>query len=100
MQQDIISTLGYSKNSPYINNPYLDINTPEGYIDMSNTNMDLLGIDNTGQVQHMKAGRKKPYRFRGSRIREIPYQAGGRTPIYTQDPNDPRLKAYNDSLAL
>lgn len=26
------------------------------------------------------------------------YQQGGRTPIYTSNPNDPRLRAYNDSL--
>ena len=28
------------------------------------------------------------------------YQQGGRTPIYTNNPNDPRLRAYNDSLTL
>lgn len=28
------------------------------------------------------------------------FQAGGRTPITTTNPNDPRLKAYNDSLSL
>lgn len=28
------------------------------------------------------------------------YQQGGRTPIYTNNPNDPRLRAYNDSLSL
>lgn len=28
------------------------------------------------------------------------YQKGGRTPIYTDNPNDPRLKAYKDSLNL
>lgn len=27
-------------------------------------------------------------------------QKGGRAPIYTDNPNDPRLRAYNDSLAL
>lgn len=28
------------------------------------------------------------------------YQAGGRTPIYTENPNDPRIKNYQDSLNL
>src|SRR6187549_1286295 len=56
---DIQSILGYSRNSPYRGNPYLDINSPEGLIDMSNTDIDLIGIDNLGNKKKMKAGRKK-----------------------------------------
>lgn len=80
---DLISLLGYSKNSPYTGNPYLDIHTPEGLIDMSNTPMDLIGIDNKGNKKKMKAGRKNPYKFEGDMVREIPmgniYQMGGPT---------------------
>jgi len=75
---DLQSLLGYSKGSPYANNPYLDIHTPEGLIDMSNTPFDLFGIDNKGNKKKMKAGRKNPYKFEGDVVREIPMQVGGR----------------------
>lgn len=40
-----------------------------------------------------------PYKH-GDVQSEMPiYQKGGRTPIYTDNPNDPRLRAYNDSLS-
>jgi len=78
---DYKSILGYASGSPFNNAPYLDIQTPEGLITMENTPFDLMGIDNLGNVKHMKAGRKKPYKFAGSMVREIPkgnpYQRGG-----------------------
>lgn len=74
---DLQSILGYSQGSPFAGNPYLDIHTPEGYIDMSNTNIDLIGIDNKGNKKKMKAGRKNPYKFEGDIVREIPMQTGG-----------------------
>jgi len=74
---DLQSILGYSKGSPFAGNPYLDINTPEGLIDMSETDIDLWGIDNKGNKKRMKAGRKKPYKFQGNIVREIPMQGGG-----------------------
>lgn len=92
--------LGYSKGSPYANDPFLDIFSPQGLIDMSNTEIDLIGIDEKGNKKLMKAGRKNPYKFKGKVIREIPMQAGGRTPIQVTNPNDSRLRAYNDSLKL
>ena len=80
---DLQSLLGYAFNSPYRNAPYLDIQTPEGLIDMENTPIDLMGIDNLGNVKKMKAGRKNPYKFAGTTVREIPtgnpYQQGGLT---------------------
>lgn len=99
---DLKSLLGYSKGSPYAGNPYLDIHTPEGLIDMSNTPFDLIGIDNKGNKKKMKAGRKNPYQFEGDMVREIPIQQrGGTLPtIKVTNPNDPRLKAYSDSLKL
>ncbi len=39
-----------------------------------------------------------PYEQTGQ-LRKM-YQQGGRTPIIVNNPNDPHLKAYNDSLAL
>lgn len=75
---DLKSKFGYARNSPFRGNPYLDINTPEGLIDMSNTPIDLIGIDNLGNRKKMKAGRKNPYKFDGNVVREIPMQAGGK----------------------
>lgn len=78
---DLQSLMGYASNSPYRNNPYLDINTPEGLITMENTPVDLVGIDNLGNIKKMKAGSKKQYKFPGNQVREIPvgnpYQEGG-----------------------
>ena len=34
--------LGYSDGSPYSNEPFIDINTPSGIIDMSNTGRTIL----------------------------------------------------------
>jgi hypothetical protein len=94
-----VSELGYSKNSPYKNNPYLDIQTPTGDITMAETEFPLLGTDNFGNSQMMYPGGE--YKFPGTQVRETPlYQRGGRTPIYTTDKNDPRLKRYQDSLGL
>lgn len=80
---DLQSIMGYAFNSPFNDSPYLDIKTPEGLITMENTPIDLMGIDNLGNVKKMKAGRKKPYKFSGDVVREIPvgnpYQKGGLT---------------------
>lgn len=79
---DLQSLLGYSKGSPFSGNPYLDINS--NVIDMSNTPIDLWGIDKTtGKKVKMKAGSKNPYIFEGN-VREVPvkgnpYQKGGLT---------------------
>ncbi len=74
---DLKSVMGYGYNSPFSNSPYLDIKTPEGLITMENTPVDLLGVDNMGNVKKMKANRKKPYRFSGDVVREIPMKMGG-----------------------
>lgn len=74
------SIMGYAANSPYRNNPYLDIETPTGEITMENTPVDLLGVDNFGNAQVMKAGTKNPYRFEGDVVTEIPLEKGGLSP--------------------
>lgn len=80
---DYRSKLGYSKGSPYANDPFIDIFSPEGLIDMSNTPFDLMGIDNLGNKKKMKAGRKRPYKFEGQVVREIPMQRGGFTDLFS-----------------
>lgn len=97
---DLQSLLGYAHGSPFSSHPYLDIQTPEGLITMENTPIDLLGVDNMGNAKVMKAGRKNPYKFKGSKVREIPLQQGGKLPPVTVSAKNPRLKAYQDSLSL
>ena len=59
----------------------------------------LLGISNTGDTQMMYPG--EDYTFDGESVTEYPVmQKGGRVPIYVDNPNDPRLRAYQDSLYL
>jgi len=82
-----ISLMGYNKNSPFQNEPYLDIQTPSGSIDMSNVKkgFNLWGEDELGNIQKMIGGRKNPYQFKGQVVRETPvkgnpYKKGGMTP--------------------
>jgi hypothetical protein len=39
---DYVSQMGYRDDSPFKDRPYIDINTPNGTIDMSNTGVDLI----------------------------------------------------------
>lgn len=84
---DSKSVLGYSRNSPYMHDPFIDIFTPGGLIDMSNTDMDLMGVDEYGNKKKMKARSKNPYQFEGQQVREIPMgnpykQQGGVQDLY------------------
>ena len=91
------STKGYKKSSPDKNEPALRI--PSGRITMKDVPFPVLGIDNYGNSVIMQPGEE--YQFPGSEVIEMPVlQTGGRAPIYTSNPNDPRLRAYNDSLKL
>lgn len=74
---DLQSIMGYRRDSPFKNNPYLDISTEDGIIDMSHTDIDLLGVDNMGNKKIMKAGMTNPYKFEGDIVREYPMQKGG-----------------------
>ena len=87
---------------------------PSSNITMSGVPYPVYGEDNLGYGQMMYPG--MDYTFPGQYVTEYPmaayggdpslpnitghYQKGGRAPIYVEDPNDPRLKAYNDSLRL
>ncbi len=66
-----ISRMGYRDDSPYKNQPYININTPNGLIDMSATGIPLLAIDNKGVTKYLK-----PYsgmhKFPGNKVMEIP----------------------------
>lgn len=64
-----VSEQGYNYDSPYKNQPYLDIHSPTGNITMENTRIPLLGVDEFGNKQLMKPGQK--YKFQGQNIREI-----------------------------
>lgn len=72
---------------------------PGNNITMRGVPYPVLGVSNTGDKKFMLPGRD--YKFNGNSVTEYPmFQAGGKTPIYVSDPNDPRLKAYSDSLSL
>lgn len=73
------------------------INSPN--ITMQEVNYPVLGVSDTNDVQMMYPN--QDYKFKGSSVTEYPVmQPGGRVPIYVNNPNDPRLRAYNDSLNL
>lgn len=100
------SIKGYKRNSPDKDEPELLI--PSNKISMKNVPHKVLGIDNFGYSQIMEPN--FDYEFPGDYVIEKPIkrklQKGGdknkkpseRKPIITNDPKDPRLKAYNDSL--
>lgn len=75
-KKDKVSTMGYSVGSPYRGRPFIDINTPEGLIDMSNTDIPLMGMDETG-MQKMMMPHSGMHKFRGRKVREVPMQQGG-----------------------
>ena len=62
----LISKLGYSDGSPFKDEPYLDIHTPNGKIDMSNTGVSLLA---NGRILPPYSG---IHHFDTDIVREIP----------------------------
>ena len=75
------SELGYSNGSPFIDQPFLDIDSPQGLIDMSDTAIPLYAVDDTGYDKVLE-----PYsgmhQFPGTKIREHKFQNGG---SYTEE---------------
>lgn len=67
-----ISELGYSDGSPYRNSSQLNISTPSGLIDMSNTGIPLMAVDNTGmrKLLHPYSGQ---HQFNGTQVTETPW---------------------------
>ena len=61
-----ISTTGYKKNSPDVNNKYNVI--PSNTISMEDVEFDIVGTDNLGNTKVMKPG--KNYKFPGNYVVE------------------------------
>ncbi|MBT7349168.1 hypothetical protein HN803_00010 [candidate division WWE3 bacterium] len=73
---------------------------PSSDITMQGVNYPVLGVSDSGDRQMMYPGGN--YHFKGKSVTEYPImqQGGQYKPIITNDPNDPRLKAYQDSAAV
>jgi len=69
-------------------------------ITMQGVDYPVLGISDTGDTQMMQPG--EDYTYDGKSVTEYPMMKdGGKSkPIYVTDKNDPRYKAYQDSLSL
>lgn len=94
-----VNNTGYTPGTDTFNNPFNII--PSNNITMENTPFPVIGYPNNGVPKVMKPGNR--YTFpEASSVLEIPLlQNGGlRKPIFTNNPNDPRIRAYQDSLNL
>lgn len=127
VSDEYVSKMGYRDDSPFKNRPFIDINTPNGSIDMSNTGIDLIangrflpaysGIHqfdtttvreipaamNGGEYMDLTEDEIAEYRRGGYVVEELPKaQTGattGPTPPVAGDPDyDRKLKAYNRYL--
>lgn len=58
----------------------------------------LIGVSDEGDVQYMEP--EQDYKFKGKKVTEYPVAQKGLKvpPLNVSDPNDPRLKSYQDSL--
>ena len=63
-----ISTQGYKRNSPDVEQPYNIIQS--GDITMKGVDFPVVGIDNLGNKKIMQPG--KNYKFKGSSVIEMP----------------------------
>ena len=68
-----VSTLGYKRNSPDVNNPYNII--PSNQITMEDVDFPVLGIDDLGNQIMMQPG--EDYTFPGSYVTEFPMKNMG-----------------------
>ena len=68
-------------------------------ITMQGVPYPVLGISDEGDTQMMYP--EQEYKFKGKKVTEYPMAQKGRkvAPVYVNDPNDPRLKLYTDSLS-
>lgn len=73
---DLKSVYGFRRDSPFRGNPYLDIQSPEGLIDMSQTDMPIMAMDETGYSK-LLSPRSGMHQFKGKTIREIPMRQKG-----------------------
>jgi len=85
--EDIKSTMGYRDDSPFRNEEYLDINTPNGIIDMSNTGIPLLA---NGRLLQPYSGQ---HQFDSNVVREVPLaQTGGE--FIEKEMDDAEIEAW------
>ena len=68
-----VSTKGYKRNSPDVNNPYNVI--PSNQITMKGVDFPIMGIDNTGHQKMMYPG--QDYTFPGNYVTEFPLKNMG-----------------------
>lgn len=85
---DYVSKMGYRDDSPFNTRPYIDINTPNGLIDMSNTGIPLLA---NGQYLPPYSGM---HQFDTDVVREIPLAEEGGT---IMELTDDEIKMYRDA---
>ncbi len=84
---NLVNNKGYTPGSKSFNNPINII--PSNNITMKQTPFDLLGIDNLGNQQVMKAFNPNNYQFPGDYVTEVPIaQNGGSTKIKAKSPKD------------
>lgn len=88
-EQGLKSQMGYSDGSYYRNEPYLDINTPTGMIDMSNTGIPIYA---NGVLLEPYSGM---HQFKPGIVREVPaYQNGGQTEYDVMELTDEEIEEY------
>ena len=85
---DYVSKMGYRDDSPFNTRPYIDINTPNGVIDMSQTGTPLLA---NGRYLAPYSGL---HQFDTNVVREVPLaEEGGTIMELTED----EIKKYRDA---
>lgn len=80
LKDKFLSTKGYKRNSPDVNNPYNVI--PSNQITMEDVDFPVMGIDDLGNQQLMQPG--KNYTFPGNYVTEFPlhrFQSGGQKSV-------------------
>jgi hypothetical protein len=83
---DYVSKMGYRDDSPFNDRPYIDIKTPNGVIDMSNTGIDLIA---NGRFLPKYSGL---HQLGDTEVREIPAaQMGGEQYV---DLTDEEIEEY------
>ena len=80
---DYVSKMGYRDDSPFNKRPYIDINTPNGVIDMSGTGTPLMA---NGVYLPPYSGQ---HQFNTTKVREVPLAKDGGTDIYYPPKHNP-----------
>ena len=76
LKPDLVSQEGYKDDSPFIDNPFLDIMSNK--ITMKGVSQPILGISDQGDIKVMLPGEE--YQFKGTKVKEMPvFQDGGYT---------------------